>query len=158
MMWNTGNIKDGVTGGFDIKDFKEYTPGRQFVAKGSHEPHGPFGIRTNVPVFHFCNNAVDTLMWYWEVFDFMDWDKPTPAIQFFEIKPLDKIYRSRVNDETMLWQCGTNKFEIVRHTNLKNVAEDACKEILHDTAEIICRYSHYDMMDYIKKIQKQAGR
>lgn len=153
MMWRDGLIVDGLSHSFDIKNFAEYTPGRQFVAQSGHS-YERFGVRASKPVFHFCDNAIDTLMWYWQVFDFMDYDAPT--IHFFEIKPLAPVFKNQAPDETMLWQCGTNKLEIIRETSLQQVAKDACVEIEQNKSEIIARYPHYNMDMYIKKIIRCA--
>ena len=154
-MWDDGNLKDGLTLGFKIKNMNEYTPGRQFTATGSAAPMR-FGVIAPNAIFHFCDNAVDTLMWYWLVFDFLDFDAPT--VNFFEVKPLDSVYKNRAPDETYLWQCGTNKLEIVCKTTLSQVARDAMMEIQQNRAEIIARYPHLNMERYIKKIKRQAGR
>ncbi len=155
MMWDDGKLKDGLTLGFKIKNMNEYTPGRQFTATGSAAPMR-FGVIAPNAIFHFCDNAVDTLMWYWLVFDFLDFDAPT--VNFFEVKPLDSVYKNRAPDETYLWQCGTNKLEIVCKTSLAQVARDAMMEIQQNRAEIIARYPHLNMERYIIKIQRQAGR
>ena len=155
MTWRDGNIIDGLTSAFNIQDKKEYTPGRQFTAKHTGRNTG-FGVRAPVPIFHFCDNAVDTLMWYWLVFDFLDFDAPT--INFFEVKPLSDVYKNRAPDETCLWQCGTNKLEIVCQTSLAQVARDAMLEIQENKAEIIARYPHLNMERYIMKINRQAKR
>ena len=159
MMWlSKQGIIDGTTNGFKIKSMSEYFPGRQFVAKS--DPDRPtlnrFGVIANEPVFHFCDNAVDTLMWYWEVFSFLDDQEPT--INFFEIKPLSRFFKNRAPDETMLFQCGTNSFEIVKQTNIQCVAQDACKEIENNPQRIIDRYPNYDMRDFILQIKKQAQK
>ncbi|MBQ8686336.1 MAG: hypothetical protein IJ517_01080 [Alphaproteobacteria bacterium] len=159
MMWLTKmGLGDQTTTGFNIKSMSEYFPGRQFVAKGN--PARPtsnrFGVIANEPVFHFCDNAVDTLMWYWEVFSFFD--DEGPIINFFEIKPLAKVFKNRAPDETMLYQCGTNSFEIVKRTNIQCVAQDACKEIENNHQKIIDRYPNYDMKDFILRIKRQAQK
>ena len=153
MTWRDDGLVDGLSSAFNIQDNKEYTPGRQFTAQYINRGSG-FGVQAPVPIFHFCDNAVDTLMWYWEVFDFMDYD--APVIHFFEIKPLAPVFKNQAPDETMLWQCGTNKLEIVRETSLQQVAKDACAEIEQNKSEIIARYPHYNMDMYIKKIIRCA--
>lgn len=155
MMWRDPFIIDGLSAAFNITDFKEYTPGRQFVAKFK-DTYERFGVLASVPVFHFCDNALDILMWYWEVMDFFEDTEKT--IHFFEIKPHGKVYKNRVPDETRLWQCGCNKIEIVKETTLAQVAQDACKEIAQNPTEIIARYPHYDMIAYCAKIKNQATK
>ena len=79
-------------------------------------------------------------------------------VNFFEIKPLAKVYKNRSPDELMLYQCGTNKIEIVRHTTLKEVAIDAMREIENGFINIILKYPHFDMLEYKARIAKQAQR
>ena len=155
MMFKDKYESDCMTYGFNIKDMSEYAPGRQFVAKNKFN-HSRFGVDAPVPVFHFCDNAIDTLLWYWEVFDFMD--EEYPVVNFFEIKPLAKVYKNRSPDELMLYQCGTNKIEIVRHTSLTEVATDAMREIENGFINIILKYPHFDMLEYKARIAKQAQR
>ena len=153
MVWPSASTPDGLSHAFNIKDLKEYTPGRQFVAESKYN-FNHFGIQAPTPVFHYCDNAVDTLMWYWEVFNFFDDLEPT--IHFFEIQPHGKIYKNRAPDETMLWQCGCNKIEIIKEISMQQLMTDAYKEIQQKQEEIITRYPHYDMVAYCQQIKKQA--
>ena len=155
MMFKDTHIRDGLTRAFNIQNMSEYTPGRQFVASMDGNL-SYFGVNTSVPIFHFCDNAIDTLLWYWEVFDFMD--EEYPVVNFFEIKPLAKVYKNRSPDELMLYQCGTNKIEIVRHTSLTEVATDAMREIENGFINIILKYPLFDMLEYKERIAKQAQR
>lgn len=152
MLWNCDMGIDPVTAGFGITKWAEYTPGRCFVAKQVGTNFDAFAVRAPEPIFHFCDNAVDILMWYWEVFDFgLD-------VHFVEIKPVGTVYKNRANDETALWQCGVNKFEFVRHTTIKEVAQDACREIDAKCSEIIARYPQYNMQQVIRRIKRSAQK
>lgn len=152
MLWNCDMGIDPVTAGFGITKWAEYTPGRRFVAKQVGTNFDAFAVRAPEPIFHFCDNAVDILMWYWEVFDFgLD-------VHFVEIKPVGTVYKNRANDETALWQCGVNKFEFVRHTTIKEVAQDACREIDAKRSEIISRYPQYNMQQVIRRIKRIAQK
>lgn len=156
MVWPAYSLRDKFSASFNIKNAAEYTPGRQFVAKPIGDCFTGFCVHSKEAVLHFCDNAVDTLMWYWEVFDFIDYE--TPQITFLEIKPIGTVYRNQVPDETELWQCGVNKIEIVRHTDIKQVAQDACKEIEQNKDEIIARYPIHNMRRYIAKIKRTAQK
>ncbi|MDW2958579.1 MAG: hypothetical protein R8M37_02110 [Alphaproteobacteria bacterium] len=156
MVWPADSLPDGLSISFNIKSTEEYTPGRQFTAIPRKNYFGGFGVRATEPVFHFCDNAVDMLLWYWEVYDFIDYD--TPTITFLEIKPIGTIYKNQAPDKTELWQCGANQIEIVRHTNIKQVAQDACKEIAQNQDEIIARYPNHNMVRYIAKIKRIAQK
>ncbi len=156
MVWPESDLPDGLSVAFKIKKLAEYTPGRQFVANPRNNYLGRFGVQANEPIFHYCDNAVDILMWYWNVFNFIDYD--SPMIGFLEIKPIGTIYKNRTPDETELWQCGVNKIEIVKHTNIKQVAQDACQEIAQNQDEIISRYKNYEMARFIAKIKYIAQK
>ncbi len=153
MMWCDVFMKDAMSQGFGIKDISEYAPGRQFTAIETGQ-FKEVGTQAEEPVFHYCDNAVDTLMWYWEMFDFVDCGGQ--KLYFFEIKPLSQKYKSRTPVDPKLWQCGANKIEILKQTTLKQVAMDACKEIEQNRDEIIKRYPNHDMNKYIERIVAQA--
>ena len=148
---------------YNISEIDNIYPGQRFVSHGkaiewcqkyskSGTPSPGITLQTAIPMIHFCDNAVDILMWYWEVFDFgLD-------VHFVEIKPVGTVYKNRANDETALWQCGVNKFEFVRHTTIKEVAQDACREIDAKCSEIIARYPQYNMQQVIRRIKRSAQK
>ncbi len=157
MVWpEAGPLKDGLSWSCNFDKMSQFYPGQVFLAKRAENHSNRFGVLAQKPVFHFCDNAVDTLLWFWEVFDCLDDDKP--VVNFLEIKPMGRIYKNQAPDETQLWQCGVNQFKVMRKVDIKRVAQDACKEIEHSYQEIIARYPHYDMIEYIQKIKRQAQK
>jgi len=118
--------------------------GRQMIASPGWTP---CGIVAPEPVFHFCDNAIDSLMWYWE-FDYGD------KMVFYEIKPNSCIYKSRCPDETQLYQCGANRITYIRRLTLPQMYLRALIEANKNRSEIIARYPNYEMGHLLASIPR----
>jgi len=122
--------------------------GRQIVASPGITP---CGICAPEPVFHFCDNAIDCLMWYWEFEGAFDDNGST---LFYEIKPCSRVYKSRCPDETQLFQCGANRITYVRKLTLPQIYLHAQIEVKRNRKEIIARYPNYEMKRLIASIPR----
>jgi len=122
--------------------------GQQIIASSGWTP---CGIVAPEPVFHFCDNAIDCLMWYWEFNGAFDCNGPT---LFYEVKPNSSVYKSRCPDETQLYQCGANRITYVRRLTLPQIYFRAQLEVKRNRKEIITRYPNYEMGRLIAAIPR----
>lgn len=151
---------------YNISDIDEIYPGRRFVSHGkrfewclrynkSGVPRPGITLQTDIPMIHFCDNAIDLLMWYYVG---MGLASPWQEIYFFEVKPLSPVHKQRCNDKNKLYQCGAWHVEIVKPMTMGDILRVADQEIQNNTEEIINRYPDKNMLKLIMHIQDNVIR
>ena len=122
----------------------------RFDASGQVCPGVP--VFSQEPVIHFCDNAIDLLMWYYK-----GWDGPVyNETYFFEVEPIGAIYKNQCNDKNHFWQCGANKIKIVRQVSFGELLRVASDEIKQNLDEIINRYPEHNMLKLILHVKNNA--
>lgn len=149
---------------YNITSPEDLYPTRRFYARGrrfdwcSHTDADGF-LAPDVcvwnahPLIHFCDNAIDMLMWYWVGMD----DYPSfSEVYFYEIVPSLPYYKERCNDKNQFFQCGARAIQVIRQLSTGDVMRIAAREIESDMDEIIHRYPDQNMMKYIMRIRENV--
>lgn len=146
---------------YNIRDVDDIYPGRRFVSRGKlydwcaifdnsgYRQRG-LSIHYAVPLIHFCDNAIDLLMWYYVS---MKQSLPYSEVYFFEIKPLAPVHKERCIDKDGLYQCGAHTIEIVKQLSFGDILRIADQEIDKKRDKIIKRYPEQNMFKLIKYVQ-----
>lgn len=151
---------------YNIADINDVYPGQRFVSRGkpyewcqiyskSGAAQPGLALQTQVPMIHFCDNAIDLLMWYYVgIQDAL----PYQEIYFFEIKPLSPVHKQRCNDKNKLYQCGAWHIEITQPLTMADILRLADQEIQNNIDEIINRYPDQNMLKLIVHVQDNVTR
>ena len=151
---------------YKIADINDVYPGQRFVSRGklyewcqkyskSGAAQPGLALQTQVPMIHFCDNAIDLLMWYYVgIQDAL----PYQEIYFFEIKPLSPVHKQRCNDKNKLYQCGAWHIEITQPLTMGDILRLADQEIQNNIDEIINRYPDQNMLKLIVHVQDNVIR
>lgn len=151
---------------YNISDINDIYPGQRFVSRGKRfewcQSYSKSGaarpgvtLQTRAPMIHFCDNAIDLLMWYYIG---MGITSPYQEIYFFEIKPLSPVHKQRCNDKNKLYQCGAWHIEITQPLTMGDILRLADQEIQNNIDEIINRYPDQNMLKLIVHIQDNVIR
>ena len=151
---------------YNISEIEELYHGRRFVSRGkrfewcqkyskSGRASAGLTLQTDIPMIHFCDNAIDLLMWYYKG---MSPVSPYQEIYFFEIKPLSPVHKQRCNDKNKLYQCGAWHIEIVQPLTMGDILRAADLEIQQNMEEIINRYPDQNMLKLIMHVQDNVIR
>ncbi len=151
---------------YNISEIDDIYPGRRFVSRGkpfewcqnysdSGIPTPGITLQNPVPMIHFCDNAIDLLMWYRIG---MKSISPWQEVYFFEILPLSPVHKQTCNDKNKLYQCGAWHIEIIRQITIGEIFRIASQEIKDNIDEIINRYPDQNMMKIILYIQENVIR
>mgnify|MGYP003307134257 CR=1 FL=1 len=149
---------------YNIDSPDDIYPGQCFFAKGkqfewcTHTDsigfcHPKVCLWNEWPLIHFCDNAIDLLMWYKIGLHDENWFR---EIYFYEITPSLPYYKERCKDKNRLFQCGARGIKIIRHLTMDDVLRIAKKEINNNIEEIINRYPDQNMMKLILYVQENA--
>lgn len=149
---------------YNISEIDDIYPGQRFVSRGkefewcqkyskSGKPSPGITLQTVIPMLHFCDNAVDLLMWYLVGMKSMS---PWQEIYFFEIEPLSPVHKQRCNDKNQFFQCGAQNIEIKKQLTMGDILRIADQEITENIDEIINRYPNQNMMKIILHIQNNV--
>ncbi len=146
---------------YDIHSPYDINPGQCFFAKGKRFDwcqyiddngfsHPKVCVWNEQPQIHFCDNAIDLLMWYIVGLGEANWFN---EVYFYEIIPMLPYCKQRCNDKNNLFQCGAPGIKIVRQLTIGDVFRIANKEIKKNIKEIINRYPNQNMMKLILCVQ-----
>lgn len=119
-----------------IDDISAIPNGTKFTASAPVENDKvKKNLYINKPVFHFCDNAFDIMLWH-NIFErlYQSSDaKQTPVI--YEIIPLSEVVKEKCSDKLELYQCGATKIEIKTKMSLNRMFDRAVKEFKNNKAQ-----------------------
>lgn len=151
-------------GDYGIDCPEDIYPQQVFAAKGTprkwctwEDEHGFINPRVCLwnekPLIHFCDNAIDMLMWYWVGMD----DMPSyQEVYFYEIIPCVPYYKGRCIDNNDLFQCGATHIRIKKQLSTGDVMRIALSEIDKNPDEIINRYPNHNMLKIMMRIRESV--
>lgn len=149
---------------YHINSIDDIYPGQVFIARGKPfewcqdldddlYPKPAVPVFTAEPVIHFCDNAIDTLMWY---FTGLGDNISFYEAYFLEVVPTIPVYKQVCIDENKLWQCGARAIKVIRHVPYGEMLRIADKEIKRNRVGIINRYPNKNMFKLIQYIKNNV--
>ncbi len=129
---------------FHIRGLSDLWTGRCFEAtnicmSGSQECM----IQAPYPVIHFCDNALDALLWR-GLFGHVRY--------VFEIEPIGQVFREKCNDQNGLYQCGARGIKLQKLITEDGLIKLAQAHVYKDPKASIDRYTNVAIKDYIYKL------
>ena len=147
----------GFGGRCKVSDWDELLPGHLFTCPGrdykwciSEDLEPGVGILSEIPVFHFCDNALDTVLWH----KYLSTRTPEFFTAPYEIRPRTKVYKERSRDDVGLYQCGSYAIEIVRPITMGKLERRAIAEFESDPSAAIFRYPNINILYHILEMKK----
>lgn len=149
---------------YGLSEEYDIMPGQRFTAHGKKYEwccktdkkgfvEDKVSICTADPVIHFCDNAIDALLW-------ADLLNRTNADEkygyFYEVQPLGHIYKQQCNDNDGYFQCGAHRIEILRRVSNKEMLRLGAQEIDENASGIIQRYPHKNMIRFMNLVKCRA--
>lgn len=120
---------------FGIHGLTDLKPGRKFMAthKYTSVDIEKYAIPSPVPLIHFCDNAVDTLLWR-QIFGHVRY--------VFEIQPIGPITYDICKDHNRLQQCGAPGIELKQLVTENGLINLAKAEMAVNPDRIINQYEN----------------
>ena len=130
---------------FGVRGLADLTRGRMFHADASRvQSQMPeYVIQSPVPLIHFCDNALDTLLWC-KLFGHVRY--------VFKIKPIGDVQRAVCNDNIGLYQCGAPGIELKRRISEEKLIKLARREVSRDIDAAVARYAAPSLQNYIRRL------
>lgn len=120
---------------FGVRGLVDLPDGRRFYAQTTtaYDMDRKCEIASPVPLIHFCDNALDALLWRDIVFE--------QERYVFEVRPIGDVVKSVCNDKNGLYQCGAPGIELVKVIKEGELEQLAQREIADNPDAAIARYS-----------------
>lgn len=144
---------------YNILDIRSIPFGTRFVAQKPKNPSRVI-LNSNMPVIHFCDSAVNTMLWYSFIFDgcIEPWLLEMVGIChdtcIYEIKPVSPVIYGVCRDEYHLYQCGANIVEFGEKIPVEQVVRNAVKEYKKHKIRMYTMYKHKIIKNQIKFWQR----